>query len=179
MKNSQVDESQPKKGGLDRRPFSFLVNASQAFRGRKANLPRELINECNGSFASLPTVDGKIPYGLFGLKNRLDSDFRRGNLESTGKKLKEGTFGKAAGSFSKKMLDSLFFHEGRKGCGGIENPLKCDDNFTMTKPEGRLEDPSEPIYTDPTLFDLERSRSLRSIAVSTANGQGQKQSGNV
>lgn len=38
--------------------------------------------------------------------------------------------------------------------------LDCPD----IAPGGPFEDPSEPIYTDPSLF--ERSRSLRSIAVS-------------
>lgn len=42
---------------------------------------------------------------------------------------------------------------------------KTDIDCPMSAPGGPFEDPSEPIYTDPSLF--ERSRSLRSIAVSS------------
>lgn len=42
---------------------------------------------------------------------------------------------------------------------------KPDLDCPMSAPGGPFEDPSEPIYTDPSLF--ERSRSLRSIAVSS------------
>lgn len=42
---------------------------------------------------------------------------------------------------------------------------KIDSDFHETAPGGLFEDPSEPIYTDPSLF--ERSRSLRSIAISS------------
>lgn len=41
---------------------------------------------------------------------------------------------------------------------------KEDLDIPSSAPGGPFEDPSEPIYTDPSLF--ERSRSLRSIAVS-------------
>lgn len=42
----------------------------------------------------------------------------------------------------------------------VKDDMDCPD----PAPGGPFEDPSEPIYTDPSLF--ERSRSLRSIAIS-------------
>lgn len=179
MKNAEVNATngnQQKRGGLDRRPFSFLMNASQTFRGKiGSNPPRELIQDCHNSFSGFPNAEGKLSYSLFGLKNRVDADFRKGWNDSgfkLSKKLKEGTFGKSAGSLSKKMFETLFAQEGNKKSPIVKkNPLNCDENFVMAKPEARLDDPSEPIYTDPSFFDLERSRSLRSIAVSTGNGQ--------
>lgn len=48
---------------------------------------------------------------------------------------------------------------------------KHDVNFPETSPGGMFEDPSEPIYTDPSLF--ERSRSLRSIAISSKQRKSQ------
>lgn len=51
--------------------------------------------------------------------------------------------------------------------GCREEPLDGDTAVVSTIPNVRtFDDPSEPIYTDPSLF--ERSRSLRSIAVSQA-----------
>lgn len=47
--------------------------------------------------------------------------------------------------------------------------VKDDLDLQITTPGGPFEDPSEPIYTDPSLF--ERSRSLRSISVSQKRRQ--------
>lgn len=74
-----------------------------------------------------------------------------------------GTFGQNAGSVTKRMFDSLFPKD--------STPI-ADDNFTLASSGPKFPDPSEPIYTDPSLFDLERSRSLRSIALSTRNQRG-------
>lgn len=49
--------------------------------------------------------------------------------------------------------------------GNFPNFPKTDLDCPVSAPGGPFEDPSEPIYTDPSLF--ERSRSLRSIAVSS------------
>lgn len=48
--------------------------------------------------------------------------------------------------------------------GNFPGFSKDDMDCPVSAPGGPFEDPSEPIYTDPSLF--ERSRSLRSIAVS-------------
>lgn len=189
---SNGQQRQQRKGtGLDRRPFSFLINASQNFRNKNPSShcisPGELIPDYHSSFSGFPNSDGKLSYSLFGLKNRADSDFKKGWNDSgfkLSRKLKDGTtFGKtAAGTLTKKMFDTIFAQEtnNRKSPVFKKNPLNCDDNFAMvTPPDVRLDDPSEPIYTDPSFFDLERSRSLRSIAVSTGNNNnntGQNQS---
>lgn len=178
-KNAEVNGNQQSrpKCGAERHPFSFLMNASQTLRSKGgSHAPRELIpGDYHTSFSGFSNGDGKLSYSLFGLKNRVDADFRKGWNDSgfkLSRKLTEGTFGKSAGTISKKMFETLFSQEGSKKSQGMKkNPLNCDDNFVIGKPGVRLEDPSEPIYTDPSLFDLERSRSLRSIAVSAGNGQ--------
>lgn len=59
----------------------------------------------------------------------------------------------------------------QKGLPGFGRPgnfpsfPKTDMECPLSAPGGPFEDPSEPIYTDPSMF--ERSRSLRSIAVSS------------
>lgn len=47
----------------------------------------------------------------------------------------------------------------------VKDDLECPE----PAPGGPFEDPSEPIYTDPSLF--ERSRSLRSISISQKQRQ--------
>ncbi|KAH7970937.1 hypothetical protein HPB49_016923 [Dermacentor silvarum] len=50
---------------------------------------------------------------------------------------------------------------------GLTSPSPCSmyvSQFQPAPPVSKFEDPSEPIYTDPSLF--ERSRSLRSLTVS-------------
>lgn len=162
--------------GLDRRPFSFLMAASQNLRTRKPDdSPLALITDSNrSSFAEVQLHGVCTSPKLYSdpdlQKNWKDSNF------SISKKLKDGTFGRSAGSVSRRMLESLFSKEQTRV--KVENPL-MNDNFIMSKPGGKkFEDPSEPIYTDPSLFELERSRSLRSIAFST-QGQRPKQNDEV
>lgn len=52
-------------------------------------------------------------------------------------------------------------------------PTNEDVDCPVAAPGGPFEDPSEPIYTDPSLF--ERSRSLRSISVSQKRHTQHKQ----
>lgn len=49
--------------------------------------------------------------------------------------------------------------------GNFPSFPKTDMECPLSAPGGPFDDPSEPIYTDPSMF--ERSRSLRSIAVSS------------
>lgn len=154
--------------------------ASQNFKHRKGDdSPQELITDYfSGSLGDIPPASSTRK-GIFDTSKNIRSgtDTSRKNWSesnfSISKKLKEGTFGKNAGSISRKMFESLFPKEQSRDVVDVvkENPLNCDENFIMSKPGKKFQDPSEPIYTDPSLFELERSRSLRSIAVSTSQGQ--------
>lgn len=181
MKNAEASSGSQRT--FERRPFSFLRAASQ--KPRKAG-PSDVITDLSQKgFPGLAASNGKLSYNLFGSRCSIESesDFRKGWNDSNfsiSKSLKPGTFGRNAGSISRKMFESLFSRDGTRRTDPVtENPLNCDENFIMAKTGGKFHDPSEPIYTDPSLFDLERSRSLRSIDVPSQGQQQSRATGNV